>query len=739
MRNIDRSLVEAPRSLSSPAARQARRDIEQILILPEGQRRQRRVPFNFDLQRDGGVLNSLFKLFDGKCAYCENSIISQDTAVVSHFRPTQAAGGLDASTNNSEHHYSWLAYEWGNLYLACQNCSRSKANFFPVRGGRAALLTSLDEVRESEAAILLDPCFDQPEKHLEFRWNGTCVSRTQRGSITINILALNRSSLVASRLKVFVEFLSRLRAMQTSPAPIALLSDTSEYVGALISLTGRLAEDLGERSGHDIRSSDAVEMIHEAISNATDQEIIEAFEAAEAESHRLPEDIVSTARTSTMVVDSPTAIASSHRAVSRYEAFGIQSVEINSFKIVDELKFELNELRESKVGSACLMLLGENACGKSTVLEAIALALAGAEEASKIIITPSEYLRRVGENWTLTDIQPVSVKVRLYGSENPAEFLIDPVRQKVEGTSSASTLVFGYGPRRYFVKGRRKDRGPLSSLFDPLATIPDPINWLQRQRNAKFLAIARPMREVLSLHNEDELIYDEERGICIVVNGQAIPLLRMSDGYKSLFAMLVDLMRRLLDYWDNLEVAKAVVLIDEIETHLHPRWKMRILSSLRQALPYVTFIVTTHDPLCLRGMEDGEIEVLRRGKDQRVEKLEDLPSIKGLRADQILTSDFFGLFSTADPETEAKLALYADAISASDDRQPSEGPNDVADIQTSLAKTIIGSESPSGQIVEQAMKEYLQARESAPPRKMTEARRRAVQEVLNALNSLPTK
>src|SRR5262249_45081247 len=159
-------------------------------------------------------------------------------------------------------------------------------------------------------------------------------------------------------------------------------------------------------------------------------------------------------------------------------------------------------------------------------------------------------------------------------------------------------------PRRYFVKGRRKSQGPLASLFDPLATIPDPIDWLQRQRSSKFLAIARAMREVLSLHNDDELISSDERGICLVVNGQEIPLVRMSDGYKSLFAMLVDLMRRLLDYWDNLEIAKAVVLVDEIETHLHPRWKMRIMSSLRRALPYVSFVVTTHDPLCLRGMED---------------------------------------------------------------------------------------------------------------------------------------
>ena len=68
--------------------------------------------------------------------------------------------------------------------------------------------------------------------------------------------------------------------------------------------------------------------------------------------------------------------------------------------------------------------------------------------------------------------------------------------------------------------------------------------------------------------------------------------------------------------------------------------------------------MTTHDPLCLRGMYQGEVFVLQRvSEDARIESLEELPNVQGMRADQILTSEFFGLGST-DPGTDAKLIRY---------------------------------------------------------------------------------
>ena len=49
------------------------------------------------------------------------------------------------------------------------------------------------------------------------------------------------------------------------------------------------------------------------------------------------------------------------------------------------------------------------------------------------------------------------------------------------------------------------------------------------------------------------------------------------------------------------------MLLDEIDTHLHPTWKMQIVRGLRQMMPAMQFITPTHEPLCLRGLEEGEV------------------------------------------------------------------------------------------------------------------------------------
>jgi hypothetical protein len=131
---------------------------------------------------------------------------------------------------------------------------------------------------------------------------------------------------------------------------------------------------------------------------------------------------------------------------------------------------------------------------------------------------------------------------------------------------------------------------------------------------------------------------------------------QLSDGYQSVLGLVCDLMAGLRSSSKGaLEVGEGVVAIDELGAHLHPRWRMRVVERLRKAFPRVQFLVSTHDPLCLRGLEDGEAVVLRRTSRGRIFVVSDLPPIKGLRVDQILTSEYFGLDSTMDPTIEEKF------------------------------------------------------------------------------------
>lgn len=148
----------------------------------------------------------------------------------------------------------------------------------------------------------------------------------------------------------------------------------------------------------------------------------------------------------------------------------------------------------------------------------------------------------------------------------------------------------------------------------------------------------------------------------------------LSDGYKIIIAMACDIMKAVkksgqMDY----EFVDALVMIDELGTHLHPRWKMRIVNSLRTAFPRIQFIVTSHEPLCLRGTLQGEVRVVRYDlKAEDVVLLDNLPDPSTYRIDQLLTSPFFGLHSVIEPEKEIFFNRYYELLQMAPEDQTSE-------------------------------------------------------------------
>jgi hypothetical protein len=108
-----------------------------------------------------------------------------------------------------------------------------------------------------------------------------------------------------------------------------------------------------------------------------------------------------------------------------------------------------------------------------------------------------------------------------------------------------------------------------------------------------------------------------------------------------------------------MEVAEGIVMIDEIGSHLHPRWQMLVVKGLRQVFPRVQFLVTTHYPLCLRGLYNGELVVMQRTANNKLIAIDrDLPPVEGMRVDQLLTSEYFGLNSTLDPDLDRDFLEY---------------------------------------------------------------------------------
>ena len=135
------------------------------------------------------------------------------------------------------------------------------------------------------------------------------------------------------------------------------------------------------------------------------------------------------------------------------------------------------------------------------------------------------------------------------------------------------------------------------------------------------------------------------RGVLIDTPYGKVPISALSLGYKTMFAWAVELALRLFDQnpeCENPLAQPAVVLVDEIDLHLHPIWQRTVRSYLREHFPNTQFICTAHSPLMAQASENENVVVLRRVDDEV--HIDNSPSlIEGWRVDQILASDLFGM------------------------------------------------------------------------------------------------
>lgn len=138
-----------------------------------------------------------------------------------------------------------------------------------------------------------------------------------------------------------------------------------------------------------------------------------------------------------------------------------------------------------------------------------------------------------------------------------------------------------------------------------------------------------------------------------------VPLTALSLGYRTLMAWLIDLTVQLFARYPNSPQPlheSAVVLVDEIDLHLHPKWQRLLFSRLSDKFPNVQFIVTAHSPLIVQAATaQTNLVVLQRPPGaSHVEVVRQPNSIRTWRLDQLMTSDLFGLSSSRLPEYDAK-------------------------------------------------------------------------------------
>lgn len=656
----DRHRVSAPAVLAeSDRVQNLREHARHFFASTEQADRQRQFDFDDTPLREAAVTHALTELFDGRCAFCSSPF---DRQLVPHrFRPAQAAVASDGAVQRG--HYFRLAYEWFNLYPACTACSAAQGAKFPVARNRMPLGVPWEELRD-EDALLLDPCADDPEQHLVYLPSGEVVAPGERGRVTVDVFALNRSELVGARRQVaadarerylrivrayergeyeacgrlieeayaierpfaavyrqFVNQRVQTRRRQLSGVLATTGRDLSSLVGALPTITARRMDEASRRfygrpESSDLRTEPRLPALPKDLTDFT----------GEMSRQRTIENRVGT------------------------RTFALRHVHIRNFKGLRDVRIDLG----GHPGTGrWTVLLGENGVGKTSILQAVAMVLAGPDSIERTGLRPRDVLRQSAEKGF--------VKVELDGLNYELSLSFDRARRFLFNSDLAVPLA-AYGATRLISNKRAKQpkfvTANIENLFDPFVSLARTELWVPEISGSDFEAIARALIRLLGVADDDAYVDRSGAGdLFLVTANSRIALSQLSSGYQAMAAMALDLMRVFLERWGSLEAAEGIVLVDEIEAHLHPRWQMRVVASLRSAFPRVQFVASSHSPLTLRGLRDGEAVVIRRSADGIVIQ-QDLPPLAGMTVDQLLTSETFGLHSTIDPDVERDFERY---------------------------------------------------------------------------------
>ena len=201
----------------------------------------------------------------------------------------------------------------------------------------------------------------------------------------------------------------------------------------------------------------------------------------------------------------------------------------------------------------------------------------------------------------------------------------------------------------------------------------------------------------------------------------------IGDGYASTLTWICDLLG-----WSYLaspvtgsrglsEQVEGIVLLDEIEQHLHPSWQLAIVPRLAKAFPAVQFIATTHSPLVAIGSAEVPAETVLLNYTDSVDGVEmvvGFPSLSASRADQVLTSPLFGLERTTGDRVGRDIERYADlqAKALNDEPLTDEDQEELNALRDSLAETFSPSETVLAELLTRLSSQDLSSQSDAGAR-----------------------
>lgn len=379
----------------------------------------------------------------------------------------------------------------------------------------------------------------------------------------------------------------------------------------------------------------------------------------------------------------------------------LSSIHIENFKGIQDADFTFSK--------SVNLVVGNNGTGKTSILEAVAVALggflAGIEGVNTIHFSKDEIRREnqllgAGSN-NIVYRTPIKVDVdmlvdgekfhftRQKKSVSSSRSTIEPrdICKKAESMARDSKSILPIISYQSFsrISNQKKDKweDPFSDDFSRVVGYTDcleeasntkmltnwckrmdHISWQQEKEIAEYEAVkyaAAKFMQVMMDKDNIHIFYDKRtEELMYACNSEQLPLRLLSSGFRTLLGMVLDIAYRMAILnpdllKDIVSLTPGVVLIDEIDMHLHPNWQWRVVKALQTTFPKVQFIATTHSPIIMASCKDENMIMLNP-----VDQVLDMPSeirqentVKGWQINDVLEQCMDSY--CRDPETTEML------------------------------------------------------------------------------------